>query len=98
MNIKLLEPAEFELDDAFEYYEYQQPDLGYRFITEFKYALELIQYYPKGWHEILPNTRRCIIKNFPYGIIYQVREDHIIVLAIANLHRKPNYWISRLES
>jgi len=25
LNLKILEPAELELDDAFEYYEYEMP-------------------------------------------------------------------------
>jgi hypothetical protein len=32
MKIQFLELAQNELDDAFEYYEYQQEDLGYRFV------------------------------------------------------------------
>jgi len=36
------------------------------------------------------------VKTFPYGVIYQEREDFILIVAIANLHRKPNYWAERL--
>jgi len=43
------------------------------------------------------NSRRCLVKNFPYGIIYQEKENYILIIAIANLHRKPNYWINRTK-
>ncbi len=26
------------------------------------------------------------------GVIYQILKDKILIVAIANLHRKPNYW------
>jgi len=39
-----------------------------------------------------------MIKSFPYGIIYQAKEEEIVIVAVANLHRKPNYWIDRVEN
>ncbi|HHD83945.1 MAG TPA: type II toxin-antitoxin system RelE/ParE family toxin [Campylobacteraceae bacterium] len=95
-NVEFLEVAESELSDAYEYYEYQQKNLGLRFINEVYNAIELIQYYPEGWSKNSANTRRCLVKTFPYGIIYQNRKDKILVIAIANLHRKPNYWANRI--
>ncbi|MEX2436959.1 MAG: type II toxin-antitoxin system RelE/ParE family toxin, partial [Candidatus Paceibacterota bacterium] len=32
----------------------------------------------------------------PYGIIYLIEADEIIILAIMNLRRKPGYWKSRI--
>ena len=98
IEVKFLELAQQELDDAFEYYEYQQLDLGYRFVQEVHNSIELIKAYPLGWSSISKNTRRCLVKNFPYGVIYQKRENIILVVAIANLYRKPNYWIERTKN
>jgi hypothetical protein len=50
MKINILDEASAELDDAFQYYEYEQENLGYRFISKFTDALELIKFYPNGWH------------------------------------------------
>ena len=96
LEVKFLELAQQELDDAFDYYEYQQVDLGYRFVQEVYNTIGLIKTYPLAWSSISPNTRRCLVKTFPYGVIYQKREDMILVVAIANLHRKPNYWVERI--
>jgi len=98
MNIDFLEVAARELDDAFAYYEYQQQNLGHRFIYEVWNTIERIRYYPKAWHGFSPNTRRCLVKNFPYGVIYQTKDaNSILIIAIMNLHRNPNYWIDRLK-
>ena len=97
MKINILDEASAELDDAFQYYEYEQENLGYRFISKFTDALELIKFYTNGWHPLSKRVRRCLVKGFPYGIIYQVREEEIIIVAVANLHRKPNYWVERIK-
>jgi hypothetical protein len=41
--------------------------------------------------------RQHRLNRFPYGIVYQVREDEIAILAVAHLHRRPRYWRDRIE-
>lgn len=96
MKIKILPKASAELDDSFNYYEHEQENLGYRFADSFKDTLKLIKLYPNAWQQLSKKTRRCLIKKFPYGVIYQVKKDEIIIIAVANLHRKPNYWTNRI--
>ena len=95
LPIKFLDLAQNELDDAFEYYESRQEKLGYKFIKEIIYSLELIKAYPNAWTKNSKQTRRCLVKTFPYGIIYQKTDDSILIVAIVNLHKKPNYWVER---
>jgi hypothetical protein len=97
MKIKFLDIAQLELDESFEYYEIQHSKLGYRFVNEVKNAIDRISYFPFAWQQITINTRRCLVKTFPYGIIYQILDDTILIIAIANLHQKPNYWKDRIQ-
>jgi plasmid stabilization system protein ParE len=92
MRIRFLEIAQIELDEAIEYYSYESPGLGDVFLTEVLKALDRIGGFPEAWHPCSKRTRRCQTRRFPYGIIYQVRKDEILVVAISNLHRKPEYW------
>jgi len=46
--------------------------------------------------EIEQGLRRCLLSRFPYGIIYGVDSETIIVVAVAHLHREPRYWIDRI--
>ncbi|MEW6326247.1 MAG: type II toxin-antitoxin system RelE/ParE family toxin [Thermodesulfobacteriota bacterium] len=96
MRIRFLETAQTELDEAIEYYNYETPGLGEAFLAEVLNALDRIGKFPEAWHPISRRTRRCQIRRFPYGIIYQIRKDEILVVAIANLHRKPGYWKDRI--
>ena len=96
MKIRFLEIAQIELDEAIEYYNYESLGLGDEFLTEVLIALDRISNYPEAWHPCSKWTRRCQTRRFPYGLIYQVRKEEILIIAVANLHRKPNYWEDRI--
>lgn len=98
MQIKFLEIAQIELDEAISYYNYEMPSLGDSFLTEILNALDRVGNFPEAWHPCSKRTRRCQLRRFPYGIIYQIVKDEIIVVAIANLHRKPEYWKDRIKN
>lgn len=96
-EIRFLKVAEQEFDETVQYYNSESPGLGSKFLVEAIKSLERIQQFPEAWHPFTKNTRRCQIRRFPYGIIYQILEKEILIVAIANLHRKPDYWINRLN-
>ena len=97
MKIEFLEAAQAELDDAFEWYEAQQKNLGVQFINEFEAAIKRISTYPESFVLIGNEVRRCLIKRFPYGILYGIDADTIVIISVAHLHRKPSYWLGRLS-
>jgi toxin ParE1/3/4 len=96
MNIKILSDAEHEFIQTIEYYNEQCSGLGYDFATEVTKTLERISSYPKAWPQISPRTRRCLTNKFPFGVIYQIRIDCILVIAIMHLKRNPVHWKKRL--
>ncbi|SRR6266566_3038537 len=97
MKIQFLEIAQKELDDAVSYYNQESGGVGDRFLAEVLNALDRIAKFPEAWHPCSNRTRRCLIKRFPYGIIYRHSNDDILVVAIAHLHREPEYWENRLR-
>ncbi|MFC1836727.1 type II toxin-antitoxin system RelE/ParE family toxin [Thermodesulfobacteriota bacterium] len=96
MRIRFLDIAELELHEAIEYYNCEQPGLGALFLAEVLDSLDRIGKYPEVWQPCSDKTRRCRTRRFPYGIIYQIRQEEILVLAIANRHGKPDYCKDRL--
>ena len=96
MEIRVLEAAEAELDDAVEYYNTQLPGLGDQFLLEFIKSTERIKNYPDAWHPFSKSTRRCRLNRFPYAIIYYLSKGTINIIALACLHRRPGYWKGRL--
>jgi hypothetical protein len=79
------------LDEAVRYYDHQLPGLGFRFFEEVDAAIERIRLMPEAWTKIGNQTRRCLIKGFPYAIHYTIETEVIeviLVTAIAHLHRQ----------
>ena len=96
MEIRLLKAAEFELDDGIVYYEKQVSGLGAEFLDQILHTFKRVKLNPQAWASFSKRTRRCLVHRFPYGIIYQIREHEILIIAIAHLHRKPEYWKGRI--
>ncbi len=96
MKIKLLSPADIELNEAIKFYDHQLPGLGFRFFQEISDAVDRINLMPDAWPKIGERTRRCIIKSFPYAIFYIAEEDEILITAVAHLHRDPDHYDGRI--
>ena len=97
MEIRFLEIAERELDEAVTYYNVESPGLGDDFLLRFLNALERIRQYSEAWQRFSQNTRRCRVHRFPWGVIYQILESEILIVAVAHLHREPGYWQNRIR-
>lgn len=97
MKIVLHPDASKEVAEAVQWYDEQQQGLGNLFATDAESAIYRLAEFPNLNPEIGKGIRRAIVPVFPYGIIYKVYEDHLIVYAIAHLHRKPFYWKNRLK-
>lgn len=95
MRISFLEVAAIELDEARHYYNNELPGLGDVFLTEVLKCLDRIASFPHSWQLCSKRTRRCQTRRFPTAL-YQVRNEEILVVAVANLHRKPEYWRDRI--
>lgn len=88
--------ARQELADAVAYYDSINRDLGNAFLDEVERTLEQIANYPAAWAKLSANTRRCRTVGFPYGIVYQVKGQQILIVAVMHLQRQPNYWTERI--
>ena len=95
MIINFHSAARKELFDTAEFYEEQVIGLGDDFIDEVEKVLEIIESYPKAGTKITKSERRFLISRFPFGVIYSVEANQIIIFAIMDLRRKPGYWKSR---
>jgi len=98
MYVNFSRVARIELKEAVRYYNGQSEGLGFDFANEIKLTLDRIIDYPDSWPKLSKNTRRARASRFPYGIIYSNTGNEILIIAIMNLHQKPDYWKNHLKS
>ncbi len=95
MRCRFHPEAEAELNDVVDYYDECQEGLGLEFAKEVYAAIESICEFPLGWAHLSQNTRKRLLKRFPYGVVYQPKGDEMLIIAVMQLNRKPGYWRHR---
>ncbi|MEI6351522.1 MAG: type II toxin-antitoxin system RelE/ParE family toxin [Verrucomicrobiota bacterium] len=64
-----------ELREALLYYETAENGLSSQFLDEVEAAVARIVATPEAWRKLSRRTRRCRTHRFPFGLIYQIREN-----------------------
>jgi plasmid stabilization system protein ParE len=94
--VVFLPEAEQEMFEAALYYQSQAPRLGVDFLSEVERAVKSIAKSPNTWPVIESGLRRRLVKRFPFGILYRIESEEIVIIAVAHLRRKPCYWKDRI--
>ena len=100
LPVRLLDLAKREARSAARWYELRQTGLGHRFLQVLHDTLFNIEQRPTSYPhlETVPEDvpiRRAVAKRFQYLVIYEMRPDEVVVLAVAHAKRRPNYWSRR---
>jgi plasmid stabilization system protein ParE len=90
--------ARAEMAEAKRYYELQQRGLGLAFQHEAAISAKRVLEQPLAWQVEIDPVRRFLFNRFPYKMLYVIRGERIIVLAVAHQHRNPDYWIERIDT
>jgi plasmid stabilization system protein ParE len=83
------------LTDAAAWYEERLPGLGHRFLDEVAAAFSAIAETPSMFPTVHRNTRRSLIRRFPFGVYYRIEGGEIVVVAVMHASRDPHRWKSR---
>ena len=85
------------MSDKLSHYDDAGEGLWDYFVSEIEATLARICRHPLAWKRISRHARRCLAQNFPYGLIYVVEEERIVILAVMHLKMKPGDWKARLR-
>lgn len=98
MNYSLIirPEAQFDIQDAFEWYEFQSPGLGSEFVRAVDTCFSGIGRNPLAYQIIHKQARRALIRRFPYIILYVFDQDTVSVLACFHAKRDPKQWLDRI--
>jgi plasmid stabilization system protein ParE len=88
-DLILLLQADHDIQSAFNRYEEFQAGRGEMFIRHLDAALTLVRQHPELAPVYGGRYRRMLIRNFPFGIFYEVMPKRNVVGAILDLRQDP---------
>jgi plasmid stabilization system protein ParE len=77
-----------EVDQAYQWYETQRPELGDEFLDCVSRQVNLICQMPEAYRLVYRDVRRSLVKRFPYAIYYRIVSSRIIIIAV--IHTRKN--------
>jgi hypothetical protein len=96
IGYRFLTPAEEEMIDAAMFYNAASSGLGGSFLDDVQQVVNRLRVYPHAGVAIDEHLRRALLMRFPFGLIYALEINEIVIVAVAHHRRKPGYWRSRV--
>jgi plasmid stabilization system protein ParE len=97
MQFRFVPEAETELAEARIWYGLQRDGLDVELMQRIDETLQRISNAPRRYPRVHRQLRRAIVKQFPFGIFYEVTTDEILVFAVFHSRRDPKQLTSRLK-
>ncbi len=64
-------------------------------MAELDTAIERIEEGPRQWPPYLAETRRYLLRRFPFFVVFREDNGRIEILPVAHGRRRPGYWLGR---
>jgi len=95
VKIRILSPAERDLEEGYHFYESQSPGLGSYFLDSLYSDIDSLAYFG-GIHQLVFGYHRQLSKRFPFAIYYRIIDDLVLVFAVLDCRRNPSWIRGRL--
>jgi plasmid stabilization system protein ParE len=73
------------------------PEVARRFRETLQQALLQIAQAPERWPILVDELRKRPLRGFPHRVIYAVRRDHVLIVAVMHERQRPDYWRDRIR-
>ena len=84
-----------EAQAAERWYRERNETASGRLQRELDRAIERITERSEAGSPYLGNTRRVLLRRFPFFIVYRIRVGVLEFVAVAHARRRPGYWRAR---
>jgi plasmid stabilization system protein ParE len=88
----VLPRAEAEVNDAAAWYARQSVASAVKFVDVFEVALTKLGENPLQYQIVQDQMRRAPLRGFPYGLLYVVEEQAVVILSCFHARRDPARW------
>lgn len=94
-KVRFLAAARDEFRAETKYYAAIRPELGTEFVSAIEHILSMALAFPFSGTPAPDDSRKLVVKRFPYNVVYQIVNDGVMIVAIVHHSREPNYWRGR---
>ncbi len=88
--------AEFDISDAYGWYEERRIGLGEEFLSCVDACIERIRRTPEMHAKVHEEYRRALVRRFPYAVFYEYADTTVTVYCIFHTSREPEKCRKRL--
>jgi hypothetical protein len=92
VRIEILDQAEQDLLEGFNFYEDQENGLGAYFLTNLFSDIESLRLYGAIHPRPYKNYHRLLSKRFPFAVFYKIKDETVFIRAVLDCRRDPS-WI-----
>lgn len=85
-----------EYREAALWYAEREPQVARKFVASVEEAIARIVEAPQRWRVVDEDVRRCLTRVFPFGILFTIEDDFLLIVAVMHFSRAPGYWKSRI--
>ena len=96
MRIAILDEAQEDLIQGFQFYESREAGLGSYFLDCLFSDIDSLLFHA-GIHQVTYAYHRCLSKRFPFAIYYTVEGELVRVHAVLDCRRNPSWIRKRLK-
>ncbi len=86
-RFSVLAEAELDIDDAYVWYESEEPNLGVAFVEQVEQCFVRISSNPKIYAVVEGPVRRALVHRFPYAVYFVLDGDEVTVFAVLHMAR-----------
>lgn len=96
-KVVILPLAKQDIQEAAQWYQTKQPELGKRFTGEVRSKVSFIRRNPKACAKKYDNFRTAVLNTFPFLVHYTIGEigNAIVISAVLHTSRNPKIWENR---
>jgi toxin ParE1/3/4 len=88
--------ARRELTADIVFYAERSLTVAVRFREAVRAATAMIRESPERGPTYVHGTRRLVLQDFPYSVVYKTSPGQVTIYAFAHAKRRPGYWRARL--
>ena len=85
-----------DYQQAVDWYAQRGTPTALRFVASIEETIRRVAEAPERWRVVEEDVHRCLTRVFPYGVLYTIEPEAVLIVAVMHCSREPGYWRSRL--